>query len=104
MGVVSGEPGQTWATEAHRTGPTSPHPELSPCSALPCQNLRTPFWKEGLSRLPLGARQSPCPTLYEGGAGPNSRPGLAEPGVDILSAERTGRPGLCSPPSPSPLL
>lgn len=61
---------------------------------------------EGRDSLPAtrGLAQGQCHPLYGRGTGPNSRPGLAKPGVDILTAECCGRPVLgCLPPCSHPV-
>lgn len=57
-----------------------------------------PSWREGMPCL------GPVSPSSGGGTGLNSRPGLAKPGVNILTAECCGSPGQgCLPPCSHPI-
>lgn len=106
VGEVHCGQGQARATEPHRTGPTTPYPGLRP--RFPFSLPRISEFHSGGKGCPachLGPRQSQGHPLYEGGARPNSRPGLAEPGAGTLSTEPGGCPGPCPfTTRPTPLL
>ena len=99
--MVSCGQGQAWATESHKTGPTTPHPGL---------RLRFPLCHPGVSELHsggrgcpachLGPRQSQGHPLYRGRPRPNSRPGLAEPGVASHLRSLVGALGCVRSPAP----
>lgn len=103
LGAVSGQPGPTWATEAHRTRPTTPHPEPSPCFPSPMPESQNSIRKDRMPRLPLGApARAGVPRFMKEGLG--QIPGQVWLTLGSTSCLQSTLGCVHSPPSRTPLL